>query len=42
MSVHYYDTLLPAREPGAGLPGMLAGIRLPTGRSRRSASLRAG
>ncbi len=29
MGVRYYDELLPAREPGAGLPGVLAGIRLP-------------
>jgi hypothetical protein len=25
----YYDGLLPAREPGTGLPGLVAGIRLP-------------
>ncbi len=41
MSVHYYDTLLPAREPGAGLPGMLAGIRLPY-RALASISVPAG
>jgi hypothetical protein len=29
MGVSYYDTLLPIREPGAGLPGMLAGLQLP-------------
>jgi CobW/HypB/UreG, nucleotide-binding domain len=29
MSVSYYDTLLPVREPGAGLRGVLAGLRLP-------------
>ena len=29
MSVGYYDALLPVREPGAGLPGALAGIRFP-------------
>jgi len=29
MGVDYYDALLPVREPGADLPGMLAGIRLP-------------
>ena len=29
MSVGYYDALLPGREPGASLRGVLAGIRLP-------------
>jgi hypothetical protein len=29
MSVSYYDALLPVREPAAGLPGVVAGIRLP-------------
>jgi hypothetical protein len=29
MGVNYYDALLPVREPGAGLSGMVAGIRLP-------------
>jgi hypothetical protein len=29
MSVGYYDALLPVRERGDGLPGMVAGIRLP-------------
>jgi GTPase SAR1 family protein len=29
MAVSYYDTLLPVREPGAGLPGMVAALRLP-------------
>ena len=29
MSVGYYDALLPVREPGDGLPGVVAGIRLP-------------
>jgi CobW/HypB/UreG, nucleotide-binding domain len=29
MAVSYYDALLPVREPGAGLRGALAGIRLP-------------
>jgi hypothetical protein len=29
MGVGYYDALLPVREPGAGLRGVLAGIRLP-------------
>jgi hypothetical protein len=29
MGVRYYDELLPAREPGTGLPGLVAGIRLP-------------
>ena len=29
MSVGYYDALLPVREPGASLRGVLAGIRLP-------------
>jgi len=29
MSVSYYDALLPVREAGPGLHGMLAGIRLP-------------
>ena len=29
MSVGYYDALLPVREPGACLRGVLAGIRLP-------------
>ena len=29
MSVSYYDALVPVREPGAGLPDVLAGIRLP-------------
>jgi hypothetical protein len=29
MSVGYYDTLLPVREPSAELQGVLAGIRLP-------------
>jgi GTPase SAR1 family protein len=29
MSIDYYDALVPVREPGAGLPGVLAGIRLP-------------
>ena len=29
MSVGYYDALLPVGEPGAGLAGALAGIRLP-------------
>jgi len=29
MGVSYYDALLPVREPGADLPGVVAGIRLP-------------
>jgi hypothetical protein len=29
MSVGYYDALLPVREPGASLWGVLAGVRLP-------------
>jgi len=29
MAVSYYDALLPVREPGADLRGMVAGIRLP-------------
>jgi hypothetical protein len=29
MSVRYYDALLPVREPGVGLPGVVAGIRFP-------------
>jgi hypothetical protein len=29
MSAGYYDALLPAREPRDGLPGVLAGLRLP-------------
>jgi hypothetical protein len=29
MGVSYYDELLPVREPGAGIRGVLAGIRLP-------------
>jgi hypothetical protein len=29
MGVNYYDALLPVREPGVGLPGVVAGIRLP-------------
>ncbi len=29
MGADYYDALLPVREPGAGLPGVVAGIRLP-------------
>jgi CobW/HypB/UreG, nucleotide-binding domain len=29
MDVNYYDALLPVREPGAGLPGVIAGIRRP-------------
>ena len=29
MGVSYYDALLPVREPGVGLRGVLAGIRLP-------------
>ena len=29
MGVSYYDTLLPAREPGAALPGVVTGVRLP-------------
>jgi CobW/HypB/UreG, nucleotide-binding domain len=29
MGVSYYDALLPVREPGAGLQGVLAGIRPP-------------
>jgi len=29
MDVPYYDELLPAREPGSSLPGLVAGIRLP-------------
>jgi hypothetical protein len=29
MGVGYYDALLPVREPGADLPGVLAGIGLP-------------
>jgi len=29
MSVSYYDALLPTREPGVGLPGVVAGVRLP-------------
>ncbi len=29
MSISYYDALSPVREPGAGLPGVVAGIRLP-------------
>jgi len=29
MGVSYYDAMLPVREPGAGLQGVLAGIRLP-------------
>ena len=27
MGVSYYDALLPACEPGVGLPGVVAGIR---------------
>jgi hypothetical protein len=29
MGVSYYDTLLPVREPGAGLRSVVAGLRLP-------------
>jgi hypothetical protein len=29
VSIHYYDALLPAREPGVSLPGVVAGIGLP-------------
>jgi CobW/HypB/UreG, nucleotide-binding domain len=29
MGIGYYDALLPVREPGAGLPAALAGIRFP-------------
>jgi hypothetical protein len=29
MGVSYYDALVPAREPGISLPGVLAGIRVP-------------
>ena len=29
MGVSYYDALVPAREPGPGLPGVVAGLRLP-------------
>ena len=29
MAVSYYDTLLPVREPGAGLRNAMAGLRLP-------------
>ena len=29
MGVSYYDALLPVREPGADLPGVLAGLRFP-------------
>jgi hypothetical protein len=29
MGVSYYDALLPVCEPGVGLPGVVAGIRLP-------------
>ena len=29
MGVSYYDALLPACEPGVGLPGVVAGIRVP-------------
>ena len=29
MSLSYYDELLPVREPGAGLPAVVAGLRLP-------------
>jgi hypothetical protein len=29
MSISYYDALSPVREPGVGLPGLVAGIRLP-------------
>jgi len=29
MGVDYYDALLPVREPGTGLPGVVAGIRVP-------------
>jgi len=29
MGVNYYDALVPVREPGAGLPAVMAGIRLP-------------
>jgi hypothetical protein len=29
MGVSYYDALLPVREPEVGLPGVVAGIRLP-------------
>src|ERR1035437_8453196 len=29
MGVSYYDTLLPVREPGAGLQSVVAGLRLP-------------
>jgi hypothetical protein len=29
MGVSYYDALVPVREPGVGLPGLLAGIRVP-------------
>jgi CobW/HypB/UreG, nucleotide-binding domain len=29
MGVSYYDALLPAREPGGGLSGVVAGLRLP-------------
>jgi CobW/HypB/UreG, nucleotide-binding domain len=29
MGVGYYDALLPAREPGPGLPDAMAGLRLP-------------
>ncbi len=29
MGISYYDALLPVREPGAGLRGVMAGLRLP-------------
>ena len=29
MDASYYDVLLPVREPGTGLPGVVAGLRLP-------------
>ena len=29
MGISYYDALLPVREPGNGLPGVVGGIRLP-------------
>jgi hypothetical protein len=29
MGVSHYDALLPVREPGVSLPGVLAGLRLP-------------
>jgi hypothetical protein len=29
MGVSYYDALLPVRAPGDGLPGVVAGLRLP-------------